>query len=428
VKSSPLYTITVPWRRVCAVLPALALVAGGIALDAQADPVRPTKGAAAPKASAAIVVPDIAVTIPAVPYRNLADAAAATAAALAKGMPALVLPAGTVAGSSTPVALDRAGIPVRALDGYHRAVALVGPVDPGCHIDWALLAAIGRIESDHGRFGGNQLDAGGVARPGVIGIALDGTNGTARIMDTDRGAMDRDTVYDRAVGPMQFLPGTWRVVGADGDGDGVKNPQDIADAATAAAIYLCSGHGDLSQPAGLSAAIMRYNASDSYVRTVTAIADAYRHGVTALPASALPDSGPPDARPAGVAVAAIGPVGPATAAPGRPGSTPTSMLRPKPAVTPGNQTATPSASTASSPATTVTAPAATSPTEAAPAPTPSVPTATLPVTTATLPVPTDTCLGLPAATGTAPVALGVTVPGPASPCFSPTTSSPTVAP
>jgi len=281
---------------------------------------------------------------------------------------------------------------VRALAGYHRAVALIDPVDPGCHIDWALLAAIGRVESDHGRFGGNQLDSGGVARPGIIGIALDGTNGTARITDTDGGVMDGDTVYDRAVGPLQFLPGTWRVVGADADGDGVKNPQDMADAATAAAIYLCSGHGDLSQPAGLSAAIMRYNASDSYVRTVTAIADAYRHGVTALPASALPASGPPDARSAGSSVAAMAVVRPATAAPSRPGSTPASMLSPKPVVTPGTQTATPSASTAGMPAATATAPAATNPTEAAPAPAATVPTATLPF----LPMPVWSSLPQPA--------------------------------
>ena len=416
MKIGPVHTITVPWRRVCAALPALALVVGGIALDAQATPAPHTRGAAVSKDSAAIVVPDIAVTIPAVPYLIPAGAAAA-----AIGTPALVLPAGTAPGSSSPVALDRAGIPVRALAGYHRAVALIDPVDPGCHIDWALLAAIGRVESDHGRFGGNQLDPGGVARPGIIGIALDGTNGTARITDTDGGVMDRDTVYDRAVGPMQFLPGTWRVVGADADGDGVKNPQDMADAATAAAIYLCSGHGDLSQPAGLSAAIMRYNASDSYVRTVTAIADAYRHGVTALPASALPASGPPDARSAGSSVAAIGVVRPAAAAPARPGSTPASMLRPKPAVTPGMQTATPSASTAGIPVVTATAPAATSPTETAPAPTATVPTVTLPV-------PADACLVLPSVTGTATAAPGAVVPAPAAPCPSLTTSSPTVVP
>ena len=424
MKSRPPYTITVPWRRVCAVLPALALIGGGIALDAQANPVRPAKAPAVARNSTAIVVPDIAVTIPAVPYQNLADAAAATAAALAKGAPALVLPVGTVPGSSTPVTLDRAGIPKRALDGYRKGVALVGPVDPGCDIDWALLAAIGRIESDHGRFGGNQLDAGGVDRPGVIGIALDGTNGTARIMDTDRGAMDGDTIYDRAVGPMQFLPGTWRAVGADGDGDGVKNPQDIADAATSAAIYLCSGHGDLSQPAGLRAAIMRYNASDSYVRTVTAIADAYRHGVTALPASALPASVPNNPRPAGSSAVAV--VRPAGAASTQPGSTPASMLRP-PTLTPGSQTAT-ATSTAGMPGATATSPAETGPTVGTPTPTTTGTIAVGP--TATLPVPSDTCLALPSetATATATATPGPTAPAPTPSCPSTATITPTVLP
>jgi hypothetical protein len=410
VKSVVVHTITVPWRRVGAALPAVALVVGGIAFDAQATPARLTKGAGVSKDSAAIVVPDIAVTNRLVPYRISAGVDAA-----AIGTSALVLPAGTAPGSTSPVALDRAGIPVRALAGYRKAVALVDPVDPGCHIDWALLAAIGRVESDHGRFGGNRLDSGDVARPGIIGIALDGTNGTARITDTDAGVMDRDTVYDRAVGPMQFLPGTWRAVGPDADGDGVKNPQDMADAATAAAIYLCSGHADLSQPAGLSSAIMRYNASDSYVRTVTAIADAYRHGVTALPASALPASGPPDARTAGSSVA-VGMVRPAPAAPARAGATPASVLRPTPAATPGGPTATPSVPTAGTPGS-----GATSPTEAAPFPTATVPTVPLPV-------PTDVCLVLPAPTGTPTADPGTTVPDPAAPCPSPTTSSPTIVP
>jgi hypothetical protein len=150
------------------------------------------------------------------------------------------------------------------------------------------VGAIGRVESDHARFGGNALDAAGVARPGIIGIPLDGRRGTARIGDTDRGRWDRDTVYDRAVGPMQFIPGTWRVVGSDANGDGVRDPQNIDDAATATAVYLCSGPGDLRNGTDLYNAIRRYNNSDSYVRTVVAIADAYRHGVTALPASSLP--------------------------------------------------------------------------------------------------------------------------------------------
>lgn len=99
VKSVPVYTITVPWRRVCAALPAVALIVGGIALDTQATPARHTKGTAVSKDSAAIVVPDMAVTIPVVPYRIPAGAAA-----LAIRTPALVLPAGTAPGSSSPVA------------------------------------------------------------------------------------------------------------------------------------------------------------------------------------------------------------------------------------------------------------------------------------------------------------------------------------
>ena len=74
------------------------------------------------------------------------------------------------------------------------------------------------------------------------------SNGTATIHDTDRGVYDHDTVWDRVVGPMKFIPGTWRTVGGDLDGDGVKDPQDINDAAAATAIYLCAGPGDLADP------------------------------------------------------------------------------------------------------------------------------------------------------------------------------------
>jgi hypothetical protein len=188
----------------------------------------------------------------------------------------------------------------------------------------------------------------------------------------------------------------------------------MADAATAAAIYLCSGHADLSQPAGLSSAIMRYNASDSYVRTVTAIADAYRHGITALPASALPASGPSDAR-SGSSIA-VGLVRSATAAPARAGATPASVLRPPPAASTGGPTVTPSTPTAGTPGS-----GGTSPTAAAPSP-------TAPVPTVPLPVPTDLCLVLPSPTGTATATPGTTVPAPAASCPSPTTSSPTMVP
>ena len=171
---------------------------------------------------------------------------------------------------------------------------MIGNADPACHIDWALIAAIGRVESDHGRYGGSSLTPAGLDQPGVYGVELNGTNGMASIPDTDHGVYDHDTVWDRAVGPMQFIPSTWRIVGSDLDGDGVKNPQDINDAAAATAIYLCAGPGNLADPADAYAAVRRYNNSDSYARTVLAIAQAYREGRTMLPLADLPAAPAPD--------------------------------------------------------------------------------------------------------------------------------------
>ena len=307
------------WWKVCAALPAVAMIGGGIALTAQAEPTSIIKNVAASNGSPAIVVPEVPLTIPsisanpalpptpsALPELPLSgpvgvassaataqtsgDPVAAAAPVAAPLAPALVVPSGIVFADSRPTTPDGTGIPVRALEGYRLAVSLIDSADPDCNLDWALLAAIGSVESNHARFGGNQLDSAGVAQPGIIGIPLNGSNGTARITDSDGGLLDRDNVFDRAVGPMQFIPSTWRVAGADADGDGVKNPQSMADAAAASAIYLCSGPGDLSQQGDLRAAILRYNASDSYVQKVTGIASMYRLGVDALPASDLPVS------------------------------------------------------------------------------------------------------------------------------------------
>ena len=170
------------------------------------------------------------------------------------------------------------GIPAAALAAYQRAAQVIDSADPACNIDWPLIAAIGRVESDHGRYGGNKLTDEGVSTPGIYGIPLDGSNGTAKISDTDAGQHDNDPIYDRAVGPMQFIPSTWSVVGVDGDGDGVRNPQDIDDAALATAVYLCSGDEDLSTDAGQRAAVYRYNHSQAYVDLVLSIMRAYTAG------------------------------------------------------------------------------------------------------------------------------------------------------
>jgi hypothetical protein len=170
------------------------------------------------------------------------------------------------------------GIPAAALAAYQHAAQIIDTADKGCNVDWTLIAAIGRVESNHGRYGGNTLDGSGVSRPGIYGIPLDGSHGTSKITDTDAAQYDNDPQYDRAVGPMQFIPSTWSVVGVDGDSDGQRNPQDIDDAALATAVYLCSGNEDLSTTGGQKSAVYRYNHSQEYVDLVLSIMRAYAEG------------------------------------------------------------------------------------------------------------------------------------------------------
>ncbi len=173
--------------------------------------------------------------------------------------------------------LSRNGIPNAALKAYSRAQQVLAQADPGCQLPWTLVAAIGRVESNHGRFGGNSLNTNGIATPGIYGPRLDGIS-TARITDSDAGKYDGDNAFDRAVGPMQFIPQTWQLMGVDGDGDGVKNPQDIDDAAMSTAVYLCSGNMNLSKAGDLNQAVLRYNHSQAYVDLVVSIAKAYAGG------------------------------------------------------------------------------------------------------------------------------------------------------
>jgi len=168
------------------------------------------------------------------------------------------------------------------------AAARLASAEPSCGIQWPLLAAIGRVESDHGRFGGALLYPDGTSLPRIIGIPLDGSR-SAYIGDTDGGRLDGDTHYDHAVGPMQFIPSTWASWGIDGNGDGVANPFNIDDAALAAARYLCASGGDLRGHAGQVAAVLAYNDSDQYLAQVLALAAAYAQGV---PVDDLPISGP----------------------------------------------------------------------------------------------------------------------------------------
>jgi membrane-bound lytic murein transglycosylase B len=191
--------------------------------------------------------------------------------------------AGATSGAGTvPVGGDRT-IPALALRAYREAGAWAAGFDPGCRLTWPVLAGIGRVESNHGMYGGaaTRFSPSGTVTPRITGLPLNG-RGVASIPDSDGGRWDGDTVWDRAVGPMQFIPTTWRSLGRDGNGDGVADPNNLFDSAVSAAAYLClSVDGSLSDPAVLRQAIYNYNHSWPYVDSILSWARLYAGGVTA---------------------------------------------------------------------------------------------------------------------------------------------------
>jgi len=280
------------------------------------------------------------------------------------------------------------GIPGNVLDAYQFAQKTLADTQPGCHLSWLLLAGIGRIESDHAD--GGRLDAYGTTLGPILGPPLDGSPGVATVADTDHGVLDGDTVWDRAVGPMQFLPATWRQWGTDGNGDGVADPNNIYDATVTAGRYLCAAGADLSDPAQLRTAVYRYNQSWAYVDLVLQWAQAYQTGV--IPTPAAPGPVPPGTTGNGGRSIVTAPAPPAAAAlaPATPPATPLT----KPSPPPTAATTTPQMPTTTSPATPTTAP---TPTITAPTPdprpspslspttTPAAPTTTAPQTMTSIP-------------------------------------------
>lgn len=184
------------------------------------------------------------------------------------------------------------GIPGVMMRAYKHAADLMAQAQPTCHLPWTLLAGIGKIESGHA--GGGQADGDGNTSYRILGPMLDGhLAGNAVIHDTDGGAIDGDPHYDRAVGPMQFMPGTWAHFGADGNNDGVADPNNVYDATFAAGRLLCASGADLSDPADTTGAILTYNHSMAYVQNVQAWAHAYATGAYPTP-SELPPIGDDD--------------------------------------------------------------------------------------------------------------------------------------
>ncbi|WP_369275850.1 lytic transglycosylase domain-containing protein [Streptomyces sp. R11] len=244
-------------------------------------------------------------------------------------------------GTDTLVAdATEAGIPATVLHAYKKAAAALRAKKPGCNLPWQLLAAIGRVESGQAR--GGRVSADGTALSSILGPQLDG-QGFALIRDTDNGAYDGNSTYDQAVGPMQFIPSTWQWAGRDGNGDGRKDPNNIYDAALAAGHYLCRYGWDLSNQNDLNRAILSYNNSTHYLRTVLRWLEYYRKGTHEIP----DDTGTPPARRSDDSAARPtppatgGPTPGASSKPARPVSSPTPKPPTAPPTPPGTSPATP---------------------------------------------------------------------------------------
>ncbi|MGV9975453.1 lytic transglycosylase domain-containing protein [Nocardia beijingensis] len=186
--------------------------------------------------------------------------------ALPSGRQAAAMPAGPL------------GVPGVAVAAYQNAERILAAENPVCGMPWSLLAGIGRVESTHAY--GGKADADGNPLSPVYGPVLDGSlTGNHVVRDSDDGALDGLDGYDRAIGPMQFLPDTWKRYAADGNGDGIADPQNLFDAALTAGRYLCDGGLNMRDLAQQSKAILRYNHSMAYVANVMAWETSYSTGV-----------------------------------------------------------------------------------------------------------------------------------------------------
>ncbi|MFE2725976.1 lytic transglycosylase domain-containing protein [Kitasatospora sp. NPDC059327] len=307
-------------------------------------------------------------------------------------------------------------LPATVFAAYRKAETALALRSPACHLPWQLLAAIGEVESGQANRGG--VDAAGTTYRPILGPALNG-NGFAAISDTDGGRYDGDRLWDRAVGPMQFIPSTWAYWGVDGNGDGQADPNNIFDAAESAGRYLCAGGRDLADPAQLDRAILGYNNSGEYLRTVknwmshfgtgtaTTTPDRPAPATAASPFAAPPTTVP---TPAGTT--------PATTAPATTAPAPaTSPSAPAPAETPtGTPTGAPTTTPTQPPTGTPSRPATTAPT-ATSSPSPSA-------TTSPSATPTGTPTAAP--TGTATATPTGTPSGTPTACATPTaTATPT---
>jgi len=175
--------------------------------------------------------------------------------------PAEVEPAASTLGTYADYAQTTSEIPDAALVAYQRAASVMAKATPECHLEWSVLAAIGRVASNHG---GSSV---------VPAMAPD--PGRRALPDTDGGQLDGDARRDLPVGPMQLLPATWTVVAVDGDDDGSRDATDLDDAALAAGVVLCGNDRDLEDQSDFREALAMFNSAPRYPAIVARLAAEY---------------------------------------------------------------------------------------------------------------------------------------------------------
>lgn len=180
-------------------------------------------------------------------------------------------------GISSQVRTDM-GVPATVLSAYREAERLLAQEKPSCHLGWAVLAGIGKVESGHANSGSVRVN--GDMLKSLYGPALNGLNGTVSITSPQGWA--------RAAGPMQMLPSTWQKWGSDANNDGRADPQNIYDAAVGAGRYLCASGSDLNTEEAQHRAILSYNHSESYYQLVTYWIHAYQNGHLISPNAPYP--------------------------------------------------------------------------------------------------------------------------------------------
>lgn len=248
----------------------------------------------APAAAALLLAPLLALTAcatrPAEPGPEPTEAAAEPAAARQSTTPPRAAEPDRpgIAGLADPAWIAETaaltGIPERALRAYAGAAITKAEQMPQCGLGWNTIAAVGFAESDHARYGGRTLGEDGLPSEPIFGLPLDG-RGVEEIPDSDGGEIDGDAEFDRAVGPMQLIPQTWRNWHVDAGADGIEDPQQIDDAVLATANYLCRAAGEgMVSAAGWRQGIRSYNTNPDYLVKVSAEATRFADLIGTAPA------------------------------------------------------------------------------------------------------------------------------------------------